>query len=201
MSDEQKPTKPPKIIWTTLRKPEELAAAKARLVGIKHEFSVVYGLKWTEHNTFSGRRRALVSFEGYHAEAVDHGPLSFWTFEEETIGGTRKRTGSGDSIAYEIAKIEAMEAMVEALDKRAELAAEALKDPEPIGGATGPQGAWGATTAPAPTMSMATSIAGPVAIWGASAAASMWPGPTGPVGGTPAAPVEDDEDDEDDDKP
>jgi hypothetical protein len=165
VADEETPQK--KIEWTTMLTPEELAAARERLGRIKHEFTVVYGLKWTEDTMTSEHRRARVSFEDIHAEACDYGPLSYWRIERASPGGAREGVDGGDSIAYEVAKIEAMEAMLRLLDARAKVAAEALKDPEPIlGGATGPTGATGRTgpVSPVPTGPMTTPGAGPVPV-------------------------------------
>ncbi len=154
---------PSKINWLAMLSPEEIEAARERLAKIKREFTEVYGLQWTEAPTLSGYKRSEVTFEGYRAEATDHGPLSYWFVQQVTAGGARTTIESGESANYLIARIEAMEALVRALDTRAAVAAEALKEPEPVTGATGPTGSTGrqGPVGPPPTAPMAPGAAAP----------------------------------------
>jgi hypothetical protein len=177
MSERVPPAPADKFDWFKLLKPEEREAAREKIAHIKREFFEVYKLKWTEYDTFTGRRRAVATFDSVRAEAIDYGPLSYWVVDDVTPGGARTRVAGGDSITYEVAKIEAMEAMTTFLDLAVASAEEALKDPPETGatGATGPTGATGRTgpVAPAPTAPMAPSAAGPHPISGWTGLGSM----------------------------
>jgi hypothetical protein len=148
-------------------KPEEIEALKARIARAKHEFSVVYGLKWEPMATFSGARRWQVVTDDLRAVASDHGPLSGWSVEQRATHGWRTIEG-GDAIAFEVGVVEAMEALCKVLDARAAAAAEALKDPDPMGFTSLP----GAYVAQA-TGGVAAAGGAAIAFWGAQPAPAM----------------------------
>lgn len=125
--------------WSRLLKPEERAKLQERLQAIRHEFNVIYGLAFTERrygaihasDGYPGNKGRLVStldYEGFHVDVQDHGPLSYWHVHETQPDGKKKTVGGGDAICYEVARIEAVEKLLELLNARAERAAETLTD-------------------------------------------------------------------------
>ena len=142
------------VNWLNLLKPEEMAAYRERLQKLRYEFTTIYGLAFTEGRIGAGlgdpgRRQAKLDYECYRIDVEDHGPLSYWFLQEIQPDGSKKQIGGGDAICYEVARIEAAEKLIELLNKRADLAAEALKSPPPgpVGGASGAT-AWPGKTTP-----------------------------------------------------
>lgn len=154
--------------------PEEIEALKVRIARAKHEFTVVYSLKWEPLATFSGARRWQVVTDDLRAVASDHGPLSGWSVEQQVPHGWQTVEG-GDAVAFEVGVVEAMEALCKLLDARAVAAAEALRDPEPTGFTTIP-GTYAAQAAGGVVAAGGAAIA----FWGAQPATPPLAGPPGP---------------------
>lgn len=125
--------------WFGLLKPEEKEALQARLAAIKHEFTVIYGLAFTERRFGAiaakdgypgseGRRVSELVRDSLSVDVQDHGPLSYWHINELQPDGRKKTVGGGDAICYEVARIDAAEELLKLLNARAEHAAEGLTD-------------------------------------------------------------------------